>query len=94
MLDNMNKPIAAMRHSITMEERKSVQITGVTDVESFDEQSVVLMTQPGELLIRGSGLHITRIDVATGDLALEGEIDELSYGENRPSGGFISRLFR
>lgn len=94
MIDNFTKSMPIMRHTVTMEDRKSVVITGVTDVESFDEQTVVLMTQPGELLIKGSGLHITRIDVTTGDLALEGDIDELSYGDNRPAGGLLSRLFR
>lgn len=94
MIDNFTKPMPMMRHSVTLEDRKTMLITGVTDVESFDEQSVVLMTQPGELVIKGNGLHITRIDVATGDLALEGEIDELSYGDNRPAGGLLSRLFR
>ncbi|MEG0540915.1 MAG: sporulation protein YabP [Angelakisella sp.] len=94
MIDNTNKPMINLKHTVIMEDRKHIQITGVTDVESFDEQTVVLMTQPGELLIKGNGLHITRIDVATGDLALDGEIDELSYGDSRPSGGLLSRLFR
>lgn len=90
-----NKQTAlTLRHTVTMEDRKRVQITGVTDVESFDEQAVLLMTQPGELMIKGSGLHISKIDVVTGDLSLEGEIDELSYGDSRPTGGLFSRLFR
>lgn len=83
-----------LRHTVTMEDRKRLLITGVTDVESFDEQMVLLVTQPGELVIKGSGLHITKIDVATGDLSLEGEISELSYGDSRPAGGLFGRLFR
>lgn len=88
------KPSLNLRHSVVLEDRKRVQITGVTDVESFDEQMVLLMTQPGELIIKGSGLHISKIDVVTGDLSLEGEIDELSYGDVRPAGGLFGRLFR
>lgn len=53
-----------------------MQITGVTDVESFDEQAVQLSTPLGELTIKGLGLHIGRIDVNTGELELEGEIWE------------------
>lgn len=93
-MDNKQPLTMNTRHTVTMEDRKKLQLTGVTDVESFDEQTVVLMTQPGELVIKGSGLHITKIDVVTGDLSLEGEIDELSYSDNRPTGGMFSRLFR
>ena len=61
-------------HNIIIEDRKNVTISGVTDVESFDEETVVLMTDLGELVIKGFGLHISKIDVVSGDLALEGEI--------------------
>lgn len=92
-MDN-KQSVAMLRHTVTMEDRKKIQITGVTDVESFDEQTVLLQTTPGELIIKGSGLHISKIDVVSGDLCLEGEIDELSYGDSRPAGGIFSRLFR
>lgn len=92
-MDN-KQSVAMLRHTVTMEDRKKIQITGVTDVESFDEQTVLLQTTPGELIIKGNGLHISKIDVVSGDLCLEGEIDELSYGDSRPAGGIFSRLFR
>lgn len=82
-------------HTISIEERKRMQITGVTDVESFDEQAVQLSTPLGELTVKGIGLHIGRIDVNTGELELEGEIWELSYSDSQPmGGGLFSRLFR
>ena len=82
-------------HLIQMKERQNLQITGVTDVESFDEQMVVLNTSAGGLTIKGDNLRISRIDVEAGDLSLEGEIDELVYGSwQEQSGGFWSRLFR
>ena len=59
-------------HNIIIEDRKNVSISGVTDVESFDEETVILMTDLGELVIKGFGLHISKIDVVSGDLALEG----------------------
>ncbi len=85
----------AMPHHIVVEDRKMVTVSGVTDVESFDEQAVVLMTDQGELLIKGFGMHINKIDVAAGDLSLEGEIYSLEYTDNQPAGGgFLGRLFR
>ena len=85
----------AAPHSIIVEERKNVSVSGVTDVESFDEETVVLMTDLGELVIKGYGLRISRIDVQAGDLALEGEIYQLGYSDPQPGGGgLLSRLFR
>ena len=57
---------------------------------------MVLFCETGELAIRGTGLHINRIDVDTGELSLEGErIDGLSYADNLPvRGGILGRLFR
>lgn len=82
-------------HNIIIEDRKNVSISGVTDVESFDEETVVLMTDLGELVIKGFGLHISKIDVVSGDLALEGEIYNIGYTDTQASGGgLLSRLFR
>ena len=82
-------------HNIIIEDRKNVTISGVTDVESFDEETVILMTDLGELVIKGFGLHISKIDVVSGDLALEGEIYNLGHTDTQAGGGgFLSRLFR
>lgn len=82
-------------HNIIVEDRKNVTISGVTDVESFDEETVILMTDLGELVIKGFGLHISKIDVVSGDLALEGEIYNIGYSDTQAAGGgFLSRLFR
>ena len=89
-----NKQLA-MPHSIIIEDRKDVSISGVTDVESFDEETVILMTDLGELVIKGFGLHISKIDVVSGDLALEGEIYSIGYSDTQAvGGGLLSRLFR
>ena len=77
-------------HSVILENRKAFTATGVSNVDSFDEQTVVVYCETGELAIRGEGLHISRIDVETGDLNLEAaRIDGLSYADNHPArGGF------
>ena len=64
-------------------------------MESFDEETVILMTDLGELVIKGFGLHISKIDVVSGDLALEGEIYSIGYSDTQAvGGGLLSRLFR
>lgn len=83
-------------HNVILEDRKRLSISGVTEIDSFDEQTVVLFCSDGQLAIRGDGLHINRIDVDSGELSLEGDrIDSLAYAENRAShGGLLGKLFR
>ena len=93
-MKNMNAAMGTP-HSLVVEDRKRLSVSGVTDVESFDEETVALATELRELLIHGYDLHINRIDVESGDLSLEGEIVSLTYTDNQPqSNGFFGRLFR
>ncbi len=90
-----DKRVIKMPHHVIMEDRRLLTISGVTDIDSFDEQTVVIYTDIGELMIKGFNLHINKIDVENGDLILDGEIYSLSYSDQQPqSGGFLSRLFR
>ncbi len=77
-----------------LDDRNTVHITGATDVISFDENTVILLTNVGELVIKGGNIHISKIDVTAGNLSLEGIIDDISYSEGQPAGGFLGRLFR
>jgi len=82
-------------HNIVMEDRKSVMITGVADVDSFDDQTVVVYTDLGELTVRGNNLHIGRLSVETGELNITGNIHALGYSDDREKGGgFFGRLFK
>ena len=82
------------QHSLSLDERKRLRISGVCDVESFDEHSVVLVTSAGVLMISGDGLHIDRLSLETGELGVEGRVDRLLYADESASGSFWSRLFR
>lgn len=83
-------------HSLILENRKALTATGVSNVDSFDDQTVVAYTDYGELVIKGRNLHISKLSVETGELTLTGEVGSMSYSENLPAsgGGFFSRLFR
>jgi sporulation protein YabP len=70
-------------------------VSGVSDVDSFDEHTVTIYTDLGELIVRGEDLHINRLSVELGELLLEGNISALIYQDQQPkSGGFLSRVFR
>ena len=78
---------------ITMEERARLTVTGVEEVLSFDTERIVMRTVLGELTVTGSGLHVGKLSLDTGELAVEGLASDLSYAEQSVGGGFWSRLF-
>ena len=82
-------------HTIHIDSRELMSITGVKDVMSFHEQEVALLTEGGELHIDGNGLHITKLNLDDGQVVLEGEISALFY-EDAPEakGSLFSRMFR
>ena len=87
------KKVQQRPHSLNLEGREKMSITGVDDVSGFDENTIVLTTSQGDLNIHGQGLHIDRIDLDAGELELRGKIQELSYDEPARSGSLWSRLF-
>lgn len=84
-----------MNHSIILDNRKSLHLSGVTDVGAFDEQIIRTVTSMGGLVIRGKGMHISRLSLETGDLLIDGEIHAMQYTEMIHKGkGTLSRIFR
>lgn len=81
-------------HNIIMSNCEKMSLTGVRDVESFDEHLVVCFTDCGELVIRGNMLHVDHMNVETGDMELAGSITSLTYTGEKKRGGFFSRLLR
>lgn len=86
---------AELPQNIILEGRKKLSVSGVEDVESFDESIVVIKTVKGPLVIRGNELHMEKLSLDSGDVTIEGSIDSLEYEtEEVQSEGFFSRLFR
>lgn len=79
-------------HRLTLDERQKLTVTGVSEVVSFDENSVVLTTDMGTLIILGSQLQLKTLSVEGGQVAVEGTVSAMSYEEPR-SGGWMRRLF-
>lgn len=80
-----------MPHSLTLKDRKQLTMSGVTEVVSFDENSVVLHTELGMLSIHGRDLQLKNLTLDGGQVAVEGNVAALIYEEPRP-GGFLRRL--
>ena len=87
------RPEAA--HHIILEERERLTVSGVEEVESFDENTIIMSTSRGTLVIRGEDLHIEKLSLDGGDLRVEGMVDSLTYEDDGGvRGGFLARLFR
>ena len=78
---------------LTLERREKAVLTGVTDVERFDESEVVLHTHGGRLILTGSGLHVASLHLEEGRLMVDGAIDGAVYDGGTPKrrGGFLRR---
>ncbi len=85
-----------MLHNITMEERRNMTVSGVEDVDSFDEDKIVAYTTEGVMTVKGAGLRINRLNVEKGEMEIEGEIDSIEYAEGHKSekGSFFGKIFR
>ncbi len=93
MADNKDRLI--LPHSIVLKDREKLTVTGVTDVDSFDDTAIVAYTDMGELTIRGTELKINSLSTESGDLSVDGNISALSYTDNLPkNSSFFGKLFR
>lgn len=83
-------------HNLIVESRTRATVSGVVDVESFDENEIIMATTMGVLFLRGNGLRIERLSLDTGDVAIEGNIDRFEYEDHvrEQGGGFFGRLFK
>ena len=80
-------------YGLTMDRREKAVLTGVTDVERFDENEVVLHTHGGRLILPGTGLHVSSLQLEEGRLLVDGAIDGVVYdgGAMKRRGGFFRR---
>ncbi len=83
-------------HKIVIEDREKIMITGISDVESFDEREIIIYTTEGVLNLFGEDFKINRLNVEAGDIEIAGYITEIKYtgAEKGDGGGFWNKLFR
>ena len=83
------------RHSVILENRKNMVLTGIEDVLSFDENAVVMQTVQGKLTVKGNALHISGFNRETGDLQMDGTVSVFGYTDSSgKDSGFFGRIFK
>lgn len=82
-------------HNLILENRKNLSVSGVSDVDSFDEKQICAFTEMGLLTVKGKDLHINQFNTSSGELSVNGIVDELVYSaeEKRSVAGFMNKLF-
>ena len=92
MSDYTDMPAAG--HRLELVGREKLTVSGVEDVERFDESGIVMSTSAGVLVVTGEDLHIGKLSLDGGELHVDGRIDSVTYEEGgREQGGFLRRLF-
>ncbi len=85
-------------HKVVLSGRKNCTVTGVNDVLSFDINEVLLETEQGMLMIKGSELHVSRLSLDKGEVDVDGSVDSLTYSDvtsaKEKTESFFSRLFQ
>ena len=83
-------------HKVIMIDREQMEIVGVEDVISFDDQEIIIATIRGVLRLTGTDLHIKHLDLEAAKLDVEGLFSVLEYTEGRglQGKGILGRLLR
>lgn len=84
-------------HSLEMKNRRNVFLTGVTEILSFDEKEILLLTVEGKLMLKGLQLHVKGLDLEKGEAVLEGHVDSLIYlskESGKKEESLLKRMFR
>ena len=94
---NMNNLANSVIQNIILENRNKLNISGVHDVLSFDDQVVIIETDLGLLTVKGENLKINKLSIDTEEVIIEGEINNLGYSDHtkkEQEGGLFSKIFK
>ena len=93
----MEEKQSAGGHRVLLENRKKAVITGVQEIHSFNENEVLLLSEAGNILLKGEQLHVRKLNLEKGDAEVEGRVDSLSYltrNAHKKDESILKRMFR
>ena len=87
----------AKTHKLLLNNRRTGTVSGVTDVISFDIAEILLETEQGMLMVKGTDMHVNRLNLEKGEVDLSGNIDSIAYSQSHAARGqgehFFAKLF-
>ena len=97
-MDKDSSSINNYNHSISLLERKTLVITWVKKIDTFDNFHFIVETTMGNLIIKGEGLELIKLDTLAGNVTIKGTINVLNYADESHKKGsddsLLSRLFK
>jgi sporulation protein YabP len=92
------KVLKPKTQNVILENRERLSVSGVIDVESFNDEMVIIDTELGVLVVRGEDLHISKLNIDSSELNIEGDIVSCEYNDRESSKskgfGFFSKMFK
>lgn len=89
----MSETFDKKKHTLLLENRELLELSGINDVTAFNEEEIVAVCDWGDLMIKGSALHVEVLDLETGGLKITGRVTALVYNEKSQAKGFFKRAF-
>lgn len=83
--------------NIVLEDREKLNISGVKDVLSFDDQIIIVQTTLGLLTIKGENLRVNKLNIDTSDFSIDGNISSLAYSNSesfKEHTSFLGKIFK
>lgn len=81
-------------HTLMLDARGKLMLTGAEDVSDFNEETVSVLTSCGRLIIKGERLHIDKLNLESGEVSIDGKINAMQYIGNDNSRSRLSKLFK
>ncbi len=94
--NNANVTNSGVLQNLILENREKLNVSGVNDVLSFDDQVVIMETELGLLTVKGENLKINKLNIDTTEVIVEGRINNLTYSEHqaKSEGGIFGKIFK
>ena len=90
----MSEMPKSKKHTLMLDSRSKLILTGAEDVNGFNEETVSVKTAGGTLIIKGEKLHIEKLNLETGDVSIDGRINAIQYIGSEANRSKLSKLFR
>ncbi len=97
MIDERNQTNINVMQNVVLENREKLNITGINDILSFDDQVVILSTELGMLTVKGTNLKINKLNIDESEVKIEGNISSINYSgdtEERKGESIFSKIFK
>lgn len=82
-------------HSLIIDGRKNISVTGVTEADNFNDEEIILYTSYGQITIKGEDLQISVLSTESGDVTASGKVNSVTYSDRTEKHqSFLSKVFR